>query len=185
MIKKLLSIFKESGDSFQGQEAGEKVVLILRRHYFTIIYPLSFILVLALAPLAIQATFEAEIAEKNLGSFLSLASALWYLFLWTTAFYIITLYALNIVIVTDRRIIENEQHAFFHRKVSELHLYRVQDISVRTHGLVETLFAFGDLAVQSAASEREFIFHRIPHPERVKDAIMKHVNQHRSDLKLS
>jgi hypothetical protein len=185
MLKKLAALFQESGDSFQGQEPGEKVVMILRRHYFTILYPLSFILLLAFIPLAVQAAFETEIAMRNLGSFLSLASALWYLFLWLTAFYIITLYALNIVIITDRRLIENEQHAFFHRKVSELHLYRVQDIAVRTHGLIETLFSFGDVAVQSAASEREFIFRRVPHPEIAKDAIMKHVNNHRTNLKLS
>jgi uncharacterized membrane protein YdbT with pleckstrin-like domain len=89
------------------------------------------------------------------------------------------------VIITDRRIIENEQHGFFNRKISELHAYRVQDVSVHTNGIVETMLHFGDIVVQTAASEKQFVFHKIPNPEEVKDSIMKIVSTHQSKVRLS
>jgi uncharacterized membrane protein YdbT with pleckstrin-like domain len=185
MIKKLISLFTETGHSFQGQEPGEQVILILRKHIFTVSFPLSFIFLLALIPFIIYTLFAFDIAAYQLESLFKFASALWFMFLWLVSFYILTLYCLNTVVITNRRIIESEQHALFHRKVSELHIYRIQDVSVRTHGLIETFLSFGDLAVQTAASEREFVFDSVPHPERVKDAIMKTVTTHRSNLNLN
>lgn len=184
MIKNLLSLFKESSNSFDGQEKNERVHMLLRQHYFTVLFPLSFLFLFALVPIVAWLQFSEVISEGSWSSIFFFVSSIWYMFLWLSTFFILTLYSLKTVIITDRRIIENEQYGFFSRKVSELHAYRVQDVSVRTHGLIQTLLSFGDIAVQTAASEREFIFERIPHPEKVKDVIMKTVTNHRSDLKL-
>lgn len=180
MIDRFIKFFHHSGNRFQGQEPDEQVLLLLRRHRFTILLPLSFITLLALLPV-IMWIFMPPDFELDFGQFSSLfylILTLWYLFLWLVAFYFLTLYSLNTVIVTDRRIIENEQHAFFSRKVSELHNHRVQDVSAHTHGFVETLVGYGDITVQTAASEREFVFHKIGDPERVKDRIMRAVAMH-------
>lgn len=184
MIKKLLSLFHESAQSFEGQEAGETVYLIIRRHPITVLIPLFFIFLFCFVPPAVWLRFSNELSGAGLGSLFLFLGSFWYLILWLLAFYLLTFYALNTVVITNKRIIEKEQHHFFKRKVSELHSYRVQDVSVHTHGFIETLFSFGDIVVQTAASEREFIFHQIGHPERVKDVIMRNVIVHRSDLGL-
>jgi membrane protein YdbS with pleckstrin-like domain len=185
MLNKLFSIFSESAKSFEGQETGEKVIMILRRHPFTIAIRLSLLALLAIVPIIVWPEFGGEIAARGFAELFWFGSSIWYMALWMLIFYALTMYALNTVIVTDKRIIENEQHGFFHREVSELHMYRVQDVSVKTHGVIETFLSFGDVAVQTAASETHFVFHKIPNPEEVKDKIMKVVLAHRSDLKLS
>jgi uncharacterized membrane protein YdbT with pleckstrin-like domain len=173
--KRLFSLFTESELSFQGKEQGESVVMILRQHIFTIIRPLSLVFLAALVPILVRLAFAEEIAAAGgSGAFLFLASA-WYALLWLLAFYLLTMYALNTVIITDRRIVENEQLGLFNRKVSELHLYRVQDVSVRVEGAIPTFLSYGDVMVQTASSEPEFVFRRVPHPERVKDAVMRSV----------
>ncbi|KKQ77632.1 MAG: hypothetical protein UT00_C0008G0004 [Parcubacteria group bacterium GW2011_GWA1_38_7] len=86
------------------------------------------------------------------------------------------MYTLDVWIVTNRRIIDSAQHGFFNRTISELHLTRIQDISVETRGFVQTILHFGDLQVQTAGTEEKFKFHQIPHPEKVKDEIMKLVS---------
>ena len=91
---------------------------------------------------------------------------------WIVVFKILTLYTLNAVIITNRRIITNEQHAFFSKEMSELRGHRIQDVTIHVTGILETFFGFGDIVVQTAASEKEFNFSKIPNPEKVKDVIM-------------
>jgi len=184
MTRELLSIFKESRDSFEGQEPGENVILLIRRHPFTIIVPLLFIFLFSLIPLLAWQVISGEIMKRGWSDLFFFASSIWLLFFWILGFYLLTLYALNTVIVTHKRIIESEQEGFFRRKVSELHIYRVQDVSVRTHGFFQTLLSFGDVSVQTAAEAREFNFYQIAHPEKVKDIIMKAVSSQRSGLRL-
>jgi hypothetical protein len=179
MINKLINLFRNSGDHFEGQEPGEEVILLLRQHSFTIMYPIGFIFLFALAPLVVRATLPVGTAAFYF------ITSLYYMWLWVVLFYRLTLYALNTVIVTDRRIINNEQQGFFKRKVSELHSYRVQDISVHVHGLLPTVFDFGDIVVQTASAEREFSFSKIGDPERVKDKIMQVVDAHQTKVGLS
>lgn len=178
----LFAIFHESKESFEGQEPGEEVLLILRRHSFVIIVPLVFIFLISLMPVVAWTLLFGEIIQRSWETLFFFFSTLWFLISWLLAFYILTIYSLNTVIITKKRIIENEQHGFFRRKVSELHMFRIQDVSVRTQGLFETLLSFGNISVQTAAAEKEFIFCQIPHPEKVKDAIMQGVFAHRKDL---
>src|SRR3989344_454563 len=131
MIRKILSIFKYSSDSFEGQEEGEQVLLLLRRHIFVVL----------------------------------------------------PMYPLNTVTITDRRIIDKDQHGFFNQKVSELHVNRIQDVTVHTKGILETLLHFGKIIVQTAASEKQFVFHQMPDPEQVKDVIMKAIASKKPEMK--
>lgn len=173
MIKRLFAIFTSSEATFQGKEANENVIMILRQHLFTMSGPVILIFLAALVPILAKLAFSAEISVNGWDSPFLFFASLWYAVLWLASFYFLTLFALNTVIITDRRIIENEQLGFFNRKVSELHLYRIQDVSAHVVGPLQTFLSFGDVMVQTASAEREFIFQQIPHPERVKDAIMR------------
>ena len=125
MIKRLIAIFTSSTQRFEGEQEGERVVLILRGHTFFIWSRLSIVLLLALLPFLARST----VGREQLALFW-FGVSLWYLALWIMTFYFLTMHALNTIIITDRRIIESEQHGFFNRTVSELHAYRVQDVSV-------------------------------------------------------
>ena len=93
--------------------------------------------------------------------------------LWLIGFYLLMMYTLNNVIVTDRRIIERNQLGFFDRQVSELHVYRIQDITVSTKGVIPTMLHYGDVIIQTAGAEQKFIFRQLPRPEEVRTAIMR------------
>lgn len=173
MIKSLLSIFKESANSFEGEDSNEKVILLIRRHPFFILVRLFLFAILFLVPMALGTMYSPQLYSNDLlGVFLFLCSV-WYLIIWSGMFYSLTMYTLDVWIVTNRRIIDSKQHGFFNRTVSELHVSRIQDISVQTTGLIQTLLKFGDLQVQTAGTEERFKFFQIPNPEKVKDEIMK------------
>lgn len=182
MLKRLISIFTDSRLSFHGQEPGECVSLIIRPHIFTVLGPLSLVFLAVFIPPLVKLAFSAALLAFGLTGIFVLLSAFWYAGLWLLAFYVLMLYCLNTVIITDRRLVENEQKGFFNRKVSELHLYRIQDVSAHTEGFIETLLTFGDITVQTAAAEKEFVFRQIGHPEAVKDVIMRLVSRRRPEM---
>ncbi len=172
------SIFKESHNSFEGEEDGENVILLLRRHPFVILIRLAFSALLLLVPIAASAVFAESIISHHLISLFLFLAAVWYLLLWQIIFYALTMYTLDVWIVTDRRIIDSKQHGFFNRTISELHLSRVQDVSVNTTGVIQTFLHFGNLQVQTAGTEEKFDFLQIPNPEKVKDQIMRIAASH-------
>lgn len=184
MIKKLLSILGDSNNSFEGQEEGEEVKLLLRQHPFVIYVQMGILLLSSIIPLIIGAQFWNYFSAHGSGKLFLFVASLWYLGVWLTLFRALTIYTLNILIITDRRIITNKQHAFFDREISELRSHRIQDVTTHTNGFIETILKFGDISVQTAASEREFIFRKMPQPDEVRNTIMKMSGHpHHSDKK--
>lgn len=172
MLKSFFHLFTDSFKSFEGEEEGEKVVLILRKHVFIIYSQLAIFGFALLIPVIFGGIFHNLLTTHGFGNVAIFITSVWYMFFWVAIFYALTMYSLNVVIITNHRIIDSEQLGFFNRKISELHLSRVQDISVNTKGVIETLLHFGSIEVQSAGEDRQFNFYQIPNPEKVKDVIM-------------
>lgn len=157
--------------------------MLLRHHPFTIIIKVLFFILAGFVPIVIWVISITLFPGYNWLNVLLFISSVWYLILWLAIFHSLTMYTLNTVIITNQRIIDNDQHGLFNRKVSELHNHRIQDVSVHTNGLIETLLTFGDVTVQTAASEKQFIFHKVPEPEKVKDTIMQITRARNSGVK--
>jgi len=87
------------------------------------------------------------------------------------------IYLLDTWIVTGERILDINQKNFFFRTVAELDLSKVQDISIKTSGLIQTIFDFGDIEIQSAGATNKFRFNQVGHPNMIKDRIMKLVTE--------
>ncbi len=176
MIRKVIDIFSDSLDTFEGQREGETVALLVRRHFFTILFPIISFLVGCVLPIVGFFYFGSFLAASDLLAEYLFLSSVWYSFLWVSIFYALSMYALDTVIITSERIIDNDQFGFFDRKVSEIHSERIQDVTARTNGIIETMLSFGDVVVQSAGSEKHFVFRRIPRPEVVREKIMQITN---------
>lgn len=101
-----------------------------------------------------------------------LASA-YYLFIWLFFFFSFIDYYLDIWLITNERIIDVQQQGFFSRIISEQRLYRVQDVTSEVHGTAPTIFRYGEVYIQTAGTKQRFLFHQVPHPERVRDIIIK------------
>ena len=173
MVKSLLSIFRDSSNSFEGQGESERVILLLRQHPFVIIIRVGFTSLAFLIPIVLGINFSSYLTSQGWFNLFLFISSLWYLGIWLTIFYSLTMYTLNTFIITDRRIIDNDQHGLFNRKTSALYSHRIQDVTAHTNGIIETFLKFGNISVQTAASEKQFIFHRVPKPEEVKEVIMQ------------
>lgn len=176
-------------------EEGEEIIKIVRRHYFVILPTITFLVLCAVAPIiiiqiALSDLFQFDDALKNsIQNFISewkvFGFSIWLLILWVVFFIEWTDYYLDIWILTDRRILDVEQKGFFNREVTSLSYHRIQDITVETRGLIETLFKFGTLHVQTAGSSREIVIRDAHYPEEARSLMIKLQQKYREKHNLN
>ncbi len=73
-------------------------------------------------------------------------------------------YRQNRLIVTDRNITQILQYSLFSRKVSQLNMLNVEDVTSVQSGLMSTIFGFGELRVETAGEQANFVFPLCPRP---------------------
>lgn len=162
-------------------ESNESKLLERRKHWFIIVVDLIGVGILALIPfilygMLIGKTFtigaQTIVIYLPTALFIFLGSA-WLLIFWMRAVGVWTDYYLDVWTITNKRIIDQEQKGFFHRETSIFRLDRIQDVTVETHGIIQTLLHFGDIHVQTAGERRKFIMHGIANPRDVRAMILR------------
>lgn len=169
----LLSFLSSTNYSFEGKKEGEEVILFLHRHWITLFGQILIICFGGILPFLVIFLFGGWISNTGSLPFFATLSAFYYMILWYAFFYSLTMYTLDSWIVTNMRIINSVQTGFFNRQISELALDKIQDVSVHTKGALGTFINYGDIKVQTAGTEKHFIFEQIGKPQAVKDQIME------------
>ena len=169
----LFSSFCEnpSNVSFQTQEAGEKVLLFLRKTVvLNIVWTLATI-VLALLPLLLyplKDTFASVLPPLR---FLYILVPMYYLAVVMYAFVNFITWYFNVALITDKRIVDIEFHQLVMKDIAETKLALVQDVSYRQIGVLENMFGFGHVLVQTAGTIENFEFDQLPQPARVVEVV--------------
>lgn len=160
-------------------DSQEKVVFEIRRHWYVFVTESLFLILLLAVPLGVLYGIEAFSISFSggLGSLFAFLSAGWIFIIWISFFVIWTNFHLDVWIITNKRIIDVEQHNLFSRDVSEFRLDHIQDVTVEVKGILPTLLHFGDIHVQTAGESREFVISKIPRPYKVKDIIIAEQNR--------
>ncbi len=73
-------------------------------------------------------------------------------------------YRQNRLIVTDRNITQILQNGLFSRKVSQLNMVNVEDVTSVQRGFFATMFGFGRLKVETAGEQMNFDYSYCPRP---------------------
>ena len=131
-----------------------------------IVLPMIFsYLMLAVYPDLLHGTISYPLIVLSISAY--------YLFIWLFFFFTFIDYYLDVWIITNERIVDVRQEGFFARIISEQRLYRIQDVTSEVQGFFPTIFKYGNIYVQTAGSKQRFFFSEIPHPDRVRDEIIK------------
>jgi len=85
-------------------------------------------------------------------------------------FYKYYIWRANALIITDQRVIENQQQGFFRKTVTELLYNDILQISYSREGMSATFYNYGDLIIRTA-SNNQIVFEMIPGPDRVVSLI--------------
>ncbi|MEK7473296.1 MAG: PH domain-containing protein [Patescibacteria group bacterium] len=163
----------------------EKIIHVLRRHPITLFTLGVGLTLIIIGPFAVWyglAMLKPQLLADQITFALILmgGSAFW-LFAWLFIFQHFIDYYLDIWILTTKRVLNIEQTGLFARTVSELRLYRIQDVTSVVNGFFHTMLDFGDVEIQTAGEKTRFKFEEISHPTRVSKSILEYAEIDRKE----
>lgn len=82
------------------------------------------------------------------------------------------LYRSNVIIVTSEKIAQFLYPTIFNRKISQLSIGDVQDVTVNQVGILPQMFNFGTIVIETAGEQDNYIFSFAPHPYESSKAIV-------------
>ena len=161
-------------------EDNEHIVLIARRHWFRPAMQTISLLFSLLIPLILSSVLVALPGERlDIGNTSVLSAILflgWLFIVWTTVCIIWTNHFLDVLVVTNKHIIDIEQIGLWSREISTLDLDKVQDISSKVEGLVASVLDYGELEIQTAGSITNFIVDGIERPNLVRQKVNEQIS---------
>ena len=155
----------------------ERVVAVIRHHWFVFFRDIFGILLLFVAPFFVIPLFWTFATTSGgvpaiSGGVVLFFGALWTLLMWNLLFVRWTDYYYDIWIITNWRIVDIDQKGLFNRSVATLlTLDHIQDVEAQTSGVIGSVLNFGHVQVQTAAAQREFSIDDVANPPRVVEII--------------
>jgi len=154
----------------------EKVVARVRRHFVTYIPTMLFFLLLMMVPLGlyflIQNIFPFLLTDPVGYPLLTMLASIYYLSLMLFLYTSFIEFYLDLHIITNDRMVDIEQITLFARKIAEVDLYQIQDVSSEIRGFFPTIFKYGDVDVQTAGSVPKFSMKNVPQPHQLRRLIL-------------
>ena len=149
---------------YQDLNEDEQVLQVIRKHWISIIVPfiktfVTWIILVILAPFILKYTIGV------LGFFFILAVSLGYItYRWITWYF-------DTFIITSHRIIDIDQNSIFRRRVAEVRLEEIQDVTYETTGFISTSLDYGTVRAQTASTVPNIEMTYVTHPKEVQDLI--------------
>lgn len=163
---------------------GEKILMILHKHWIALLGKFVAVIFFALAIPAlfvyVQNLFELDLGYLGQFELFSLAI---YLMVITLLFFIFwNDYYLDMWIVTSERIIDINQLGLFKREITEFRLDKVQDITIEIPNITATFLKYGNLVLETAG-ESTFTIKQIPNIHEAKNLILDLTSSHKENVR--
>lgn len=158
---------------------GEQIIAEIKRHPIGIFMTylggaLSVTLIIVVAALA-PSIFQGAGLEDNFGMAAIILAFILSIGICAVMFIATTVYWQNRWIVTDDSITQITQHSLFARRVSQLSMESLEDVTVDQHGILQTMFNFGTLHAETAGEKSKFVFQYCPQPnKRARQILQAH-----------
>ncbi len=157
-------------------KSDEKVVEVIRRHWINILPLMIGWTCMGLVGLygfyilgryQDQASANSPVFFGSIGlvALMLLAGMLAYISFW--------IYTQNFIILTNKNLYQVTQGSLFSNEVSQFSLERLQDVVAKQDGILATMLGFGDIVVETAGEQREFVFVQCRDPRETASRIMK------------
>lgn len=168
-------IFRTKKFGFPGQMEGEVVEFFTPRH-MVVLVPLISILILFIFGLVVLDFLWIAILPPVYMSWLIFFNSVFLIFIVHVFFLRCVNSMMNIMIVTNFRVLRVKSTVFLHRERNVLHMKNIQDIEMYQSGILPRLFDYGHIVITSASGEYELNFYYTPHTQKVYN-ILNHICQ--------
>lgn len=160
---------------FKDLEDGDEILHVYHRNWFYL-FQQFFLMLLMTIVFAAGVFYLPALFPEMLNNYRT--ATLFFeniimLAIWIFGFMIWIDYYFDVWIITSQRIVNVEQKGLFTRKVSELRYEKIQDVTTEVNGFIPTIINYGDVHVQTAGEEGEFLFRTVSDPYQIKNIIME------------
>lgn len=161
---------------FATQKESEEVLLLTRRHW--IVYVPStlvgtLIVVSCIVFYSQMENFSLIAENESIAAIVTVFLSIFMLFSVLFVYVLWIVNYLNLQVVTNQNLVDIDQLGLFSRKISELSIEDIQDVSATQHGLLQSFFHYGDIIVQTAGENTNFTFEKIKDPYDTAKKIME------------
>ena len=153
---------------FENQKADEEIILLVRRDLITNVPWIVASLILIFIPPLISLFSNLLTPFFQISPQTQLIAIMFY-YLIIVGFILVefTIWYFNVGLVTNERIIDLDVSGILFKHVSETKLNLIEDVSYSQIGAIRSVFNYGDVLMQTAATYANFEFDRAPEPARI------------------
>lgn len=149
---------------FENQEARERIILLLRQHWVTQVHWV----IMAILGLAVPLILNwIPIFDFLSGNYQFMIIVIWYLLLTAFVYENFIDWYYQVFIITDERIIDINFTNLIYKQLSEAKIDNIEDITYTQGGVIRAMLDYGDVTMQTAGTEREFIIEAAPDPNKI------------------
>lgn len=171
---------------FPGQKDKEEIKLIIRKHWIINLKIFLKLFVLFIFPLAVFLSliiiYWPDFFNTN-RTIISIFFCIYLLFVLLIIYINWLNEELDVVIVTDERLIGVDQVSFLHRTISETSLVQIEDVKCTVQGTCRNVLGYGNLRVQTAARKILFIIENVAAPEIITRKILDLRDSYREKMR--
>ena len=154
--------------NFLDKERDENIVLVLRTPFFRYIPQMIAMLLTLLLPLIIYLPISEEEGSRTFMIAMMLIAVM---IVVTFLIFAILRWYYNVGIITDKRVLDIDFHNIMSHSVAEARLEKIVDITVKQKGIGGSLFDVADIHIQTAGSNPEIVFSKIPRARDVQNIL--------------
>lgn len=168
----LLSAYIERPEriTFESQLPDETIILLLRAHPITNVPWIIIGILLILFPFALMVLpigASLPVSPADLQQALNIFAVVFEFVAFGYIFEQFLNYYFSVYIVTNIRIIDIDFFNILNKKVSDTQLAEIEDVTYTQNGIFRAIFNYGDVVVQTAGTNPEFLFRAVPRPDDV------------------
>jgi len=154
--------------NFLDKERDENIVLVLRTPFFRYIPQMIAMLLTLLLPLIIYLPISEEEGSRTFMIAMMLIAVM---IVVTFLIFAVLRWYYNVGIITDKRVLDIDFHNIMSHSVAEARLEKIVDITVKQKGIGGSLFDVADIHIQTAGSNPEIVFSKIPRARDVQNIL--------------
>lgn len=157
--------------SIVSQDDDEDIHILVRRHHITNIPWFLLVVFLLFVPLFAGFIFAPipALAPSVSTSFIFLI--LYYLSLFGYALLKFSEWYFHVGLMTNKRLVDIDMHSILSKNVAETEIAAVEDVTYVQKGILQSVFNYGTVSIQTEAIEANFEFDKIPRPSQVAEIV--------------
>lgn len=148
-------------DPLLNLDPSEVVLHVIKRHPIGVIFinVLTILgLVINFAVLYYLIRYQDDLGLAGWEVVVSAVFVMFAFFILFAGYVSLFLYTRSKLVITNESVIQVLQQGLFDRKVSQLNLSKVQDVTVDQEGIFSTMFGYGTISIESAGETANYRF---------------------------